>query len=279
MRKIINEKIIENIKAIAFDFDGTIYNETTFMPNMLATLNSLHDKGYKLYIVTGRNLRSFIQLNLPQNILELFNCVICNDGNTCIYPSTGVINIFAKLEVNDFKEVYRNNKAFADFVIEENCHLYADNEISRTKYSKYSNIKSEYIKVTDISSQEFNSITQIFVFPKQEVDIKTLYTIKYNNALKFDYKGEFIKIIPKETSKAKGLEKVIRNENLSLDKVLAFGDHVTDIPLLSECLLGVAVKNCHQDIINYSNLHLDIEISDFLKIFLNKISQKREYFL
>ena len=60
-------------------------------------------------------------------------------------------------------------------------------------------------------------------------------------------------VIPAGGSKAKGIEAVLKHIGRSKDEVVAFGDGLNDVEMLSYVGLGIAMGNANDEVKSYAN--------------------------
>jgi HAD superfamily hydrolase (TIGR01484 family) len=79
-------------KALATDFDGTIAEEGIMQPEVYAAISRARERGMKVILVTGRELRDFESLDVD---LRVFDQVVAENGAVLYEPGTGVQTLLA----------------------------------------------------------------------------------------------------------------------------------------------------------------------------------------
>jgi hydroxymethylpyrimidine pyrophosphatase-like HAD family hydrolase len=79
-------------KALATDFDGTIAEEGIMQPEVYAAISRARERGMKVILVTGRELRDFESLDVD---LRVFDQVVAENGAVLYEPGAGVQTLLA----------------------------------------------------------------------------------------------------------------------------------------------------------------------------------------
>lgn len=238
-------------KLLAFDLDGTILDNNHFLVEKnRKALKFLRDKGIRTIPTTGRGPSFMIEI-IEQ--LDLYHeneyMIICNGAlgveiktgkkvfcNTiefdlvrkiCNYGIQEDFNIqiitpytgyaFNKDGiVNDTVKIYGNRIIF---ISDNNIEFLRDQEIIKIQYERKENVEYLY--------QTSNKIKELFNY--------NIETIVSGN--------RFIEISSKNTTKATGLETLVKYLGISLEETIAVGDNANDIEMLKSAGLGIAVNN------------------------------------
>ena len=78
--------------ALATDYDGTLAHHGQVDESTIATLRRLLASGRQLLLVTGREVE---ELQAIFRHLELFQCVVAENGAVLFYPGSGEITALA----------------------------------------------------------------------------------------------------------------------------------------------------------------------------------------
>lgn len=83
----------KSLRALATDFDGTIAHNGTVSDSTLLALERLRDAGYKLILVTGRELNELRSI-FPE--LRGFDIAVVENGAVLFHPTSGVTEALAE---------------------------------------------------------------------------------------------------------------------------------------------------------------------------------------
>ena len=81
------------IAALATDYDGTIAHDGTVGERTLAALRHFKSSGRRVLLVTGRELED---LRRVCPFIDLFDCVVGENGAVLYWPDTGVVDELAQ---------------------------------------------------------------------------------------------------------------------------------------------------------------------------------------
>ncbi|GEP45612.1 HAD family hydrolase [Brevifollis gellanilyticus] len=85
--------------ALATDYDGTLAHNGNVNENTLAGLERLKQAGYRLILVTGRELNELISI-FPQ--ITMFDLAVMENGAVLFHPHTGAIESLVEPPSSDF---------------------------------------------------------------------------------------------------------------------------------------------------------------------------------
>lgn len=226
------------IKAIFFDFDGTLYshNLKKVHDSTFKAFELLKEKGIKRVLCTGRHIRELEKLDVLNLGLEFDGYILLNgqiilDKDFKYIGGTKIRESMAKKII----DIFNNNKA--PFIIETIDELYVN-------------------YLDDFQTEGLRSVGTE-PFPVKPYDNKDIYQIStYVNAEKKKWLYEeldecFITswneyglcIVDKDGGKSKGIEKYIQYYNYTNDETMAFGDGENDVDMIEYAKIGVAMGN------------------------------------
>ncbi len=236
---LIDLKVIErdeyDIKAFFLDVDNTIYDHSikNVRPSTLEALRQLKQKGYKLFINSGRSYDE--SKSIPQEVIALLDGMILANGSN--YILNGVhhykpINLADSKPLTDF---FQKNDFFFRYVTDEN----------RTYYSKFiprlERMHVYYQMVLPIKAYEGEQLIQFLFYStdeslEEEISrlAQSLQRTKIKTANEMARKG---------VTKATTMLKVAKLLNLKPENICAFGDSNNDTEMLQAARLSVAMGN------------------------------------
>lgn len=231
---------MEERKALFFDIDGTLFDGSTksILPSTKKMLDELtKHPNYDLYLSTGRSSLTLGHLNEYKHYFRGLNLSngqeIYIDGklieNNYINPND-LDSLLQKAEIVGIPIVMiLEDKVYANFFNKEG----------------YDNLTS-FIKtdVIDLNHQPFDlslNVLQLWLFANNDVideffkDVENLVAIKWGT-----YGAD---IIPKGSSKARGIEIIQKEMGYKLENMYAFGDGDNDAPMFKVVGTSVAMGN------------------------------------
>ena len=261
----------DEIKAVAFDFDGTLidfnYNATDYTRTALKKLN---ENGYKVCLSSGRPCfmakRAFVE-KFPECELDyVFGCNgselmdVKKNETTILYPlSAEQIRYIGKVLDNDFLTVgiYEGENFLVNQIRDsEQLRVWMEaRKISPTLFD-YSSNSVDRSKVIVVNDKEDREKEIEFISKVDLSDFSCFYSSPY-----------CFEIAPKGVSKAKSCEKLAELLNCHMDQILSFGDMENDMPMLL-CTTGVIMDNASDELKAQIPLHTSavdkLGVYDFL---------------
>ena len=243
----------EHIKAVAFDFDGTLidfnYNATEYTKKALIRLN---EEGYKVCLSSGRPcfmaLRAFRE-KFPEAKLDyVFGCNgseimdVEKDETRILYPlSAQEIRYIGKVLDNDYLMVgiYEGEKFLVN-------HIRESEQLD-------SWMKARYLTPTlyDYSKNDKDRSKVIVVNERQdrEKEIEFVKGIDLSDFSCFFSSPYCFEIAPKGISKAKSCEELAKILDCDMSQIMTFGDMENDMPML-KVTTGVIMDNATDELSN-----------------------------
>ena len=225
------------IKAVFIDFDGTLYShDSGCVPkSAIKAIKMMQENGIKVFLCTGRSLYELNDFDLGG---IKFNGVIGNNGQLA-YDENGkeLINNPIEGKLKDFIIDFFNsktvpitfntrNKIFSNYVDDEMTKILADINTPAPEAKPY----------------EGEDIYMCSAFYNDQERWSELMSIKDIANITYWHTGG-VDIVPKSSTKAIAVEKVISMYDIKQEETMAIGDSENDIQLLKYCEIGVAVGN------------------------------------
>lgn len=253
------------IKVIFFDIDETLYvKDKAILPDTVPTvIRSLKRKGIIPAIATGRARCAFpekIDQLIKQEGIELFVTI---NGQYNSYQN----QVIAKHPIDTTD-------------IERIVHFLSQHQI------EYAFVGNEGIAVSNITphlKQALDPITTRYFIDKNYYQTHEIYQLllfysaeqdqfiadsgilkdKFKTVRWHDYS---VDCLVATGSKASGIDAVIEHLGLTIDNVMAFGDGLNDIEMISHVGTGVAMGNAHPELKKVADYTTeDIEHDGLLK--------------
>lgn len=227
----------ENIKIIFFDIDGTLIdiNSRKISQKTLEALIRLKEQNYILCLSTGR-----APMTVPHfegwepDVFLTFNGSYCYNRQQVIYKNP--------ISTGDAKKIVRNAAAINRPVSAATPERLAANGRDADLVNYFSLAKLE-VDVSDAFDEmiENDEIYQIMSGGREEEYPAFLRDVQ--NAKIAAWWDRAVDIIPADSGKGVGIEKVLAYYHLKKENALAFGDGNNDIDMLQAVGVGVAMGN------------------------------------
>lgn len=228
-------------KLLFFDVDGTLYNsEKTLPQSAKAALLAARANGHELAIATGR--APF----MIQSLLEELNIdtYVAFNGQYVVYKgkvifTDGILNeqlkeIIAFGQARNHPVVFLDDERMAASVAEDTRIA----ESVATLHYPYPQMDASYY--------ENHAVYQTLVYMTK--DEQPLYEETFPDVSFVRWHPYSCDMLPKEGSKARGIQKVLAHCGYKMDDVIAFGDGLNDIEMLQAVGTGVAMGNAHKEV-------------------------------
>lgn len=248
-----------NYKIISMDFDGTLLTSDKKVTEKNKRVLLKYKKNN--YIIIGVTARNFASVRDVCDI-NMFNYLILNNGSYIYDVEKGeVINInkidksiaidittYIKDDVEQIDYcslnkyyIYKNKiKQNKDFLVQINNVDEIDEIIGRMNI--FTNDRNKLIKAKEYIEKNFNDIDVIVM---SDTDNK-------NNR-------QWLILNPKGINKLKALELLCEKLDISIDKVIFFGDSTNDLLIIGQVGLGIAMGNALNEVKEQSK---DITLSN-----------------
>ncbi len=250
---------------IAIDFDGTFlydsldYPNYAYNPNDVKILQKLTEKGHKIAFLTGRswnNTKYFYECLKLDFVLSNYN------GNLIINPNdetfatkkhslsiSDFIKIIQSISLKPYNIIFEYQDVvkltnFQDFIIEE-----------------YQNTDYKEILALDIAHETKNPLA-IYLRFENNFD---KHQLLMNLEAKFGSKYKFwfwrserngirnLEINNKDINKLSAVQHIAAHYSIEADNIIAFGDNLNDLELLTHIKHGVAMKNGVKKLLQVAN--------------------------
>ncbi len=252
--------MINLLKAIFIDIDGTLRVNKKIDEKIIEALERLSNLGIKVIITTGRN---FIHARNLARKLSVYPIIIaCNGALVKRYDNNEIIYA-SKISRKTIRKIFA-------FTSSHNCKLLAHEASNNYYIRKNDDISTDIVGLTITSNNYERMITMKYLFKDQipEVAIvnssKAIYLEK-----RIPNKTYFHDINNKNNTKGKGISEVLEYLDLDCKEVMSIGDSNNDIPMTYVVKTSVAVKESTPLLENYSTL----KIEEDLGAYLNKLAQ------
>lgn len=256
---MINQKVLDKIKILAFDVDDTLLNQDNVLSvKNRSIITRAVEKGYCIVLATGRVLTA-----IPLELMEMEGiqyAVTSNGARVSELHNIQTIytNFLEKEEIEKImpflldptimKEVFYDNRVYADE------HCLAD----LPRYGILNPWNKHYISTTRTPVESTISMIQAnmdcleninLTFPTLEKRDHCLALLKETTSLAlfpsppFCDTSDVIEIGGRTASKAEALQALAQILDTGEGSIMAFGDSCNDVQMLKAAAVGVAMGN------------------------------------
>jgi Cof subfamily protein (haloacid dehalogenase superfamily) len=250
-----------NVQLIALDLDGTLLDRTHSMSARTAeAVRGACRSGRDVVICTGRRYGSCVEI---LNTLGCTDEVIVDNGILIKHVRTAKTLYSDYLGPDTYTQVIREvRKAGLRFVVLVDAYPEPDiciepDDGGNPYHSEYVTYNSNHCReVENLDRPPSDKLIQLAIFEeyatlktaeerlkKSVADLVDCFTIRG-----IRYAGSSLELIPRGASKWRALEFLLHNKGIPADRVLAIGDDVNDIELISNAGYGVAVANAFDEV-------------------------------
>ena len=214
------------IKAVFFDIDGTLVSfKTHKLPDStVRALDLLREKGIKVFIATGRQLQSINNLGTQE-----FDGYVTLNGGYCLAGKDKVIYKH-NIPAGDIEALIRyqeNEEAFPCALVEED------------------GIYQNYVD-DPLRGNGGKEVYQLIAFFSPGHEERIMSVLPHCEATRWN--PLFADVVPRGSSKAVGIDKIIEYYGISLHETMAFGDGGNDMAMLCHAGIGVAMGNAGDEV-------------------------------
>lgn len=253
------------------DIDETIISNNVIRDSTKEAINLLKENGHKVFIASGR-----AKAEIYPNILELgFDGFVLSNGCFILYEDKPIyIEHMSLQDVTDVCDFCDQNNI--EYVVDTDSKLlgrysfietYAkcrfDNDIEKAK---------KVFAAFQVDEVRRNDVTKINVVADSDYKIEILRE-KVCPKLSFRHYAHtstyhFVEIENHGNSKGKGIERLIKHLNCSMDETIAIGDEINDLEMIKMCHLGICMGNGNEIVKNEADIIADtIDNDGFYKVF------------
>ena len=221
-----------------FDVDGTLYNSQKQLPaSTKEALQQARANGYELAIATGRAPFMIDSLLKELNI----DTYVCFNGQYVAYKGdvifTDGVTRERLAEIVAFGEKRGEPVVFLD-----EHEMVASIPSNDAVAESLNTLKFPYPRVDEHFYKQ-KQVYQSLLYVTEEHE--QLYKETFPDVQFVRWHPFSCDIVPKDGSKARGIEKLLAHIDLTLDDAIAFGDGLNDVEMLTAVGKGVAMGNSH----------------------------------
>ena len=227
---------MDPIKIVFYDIDGTLIDPSTrcISPKTIQVIQTLHQKGIRQCIVTGRPRASLPDFgDLHFDAIVTFNGSFCYTDSEVIYSNP--------IDPADVEIVLKNAAALGRPVSVAVKDRLAANGIDPDLADYYRLAKLELTVADDFSDACQENIYQIMLGCRETDHAAIIQdTSHVQLAISWD---RAVDVIPKSGGKGHAVRQILSYFRLDPSEALAFGDGHNDIEMLQTVGTGIAMGN------------------------------------
>ena len=231
------------IKAVFFDIDGTLVSfKTHKLPDStVRALDLLREKGIKVFIATGRQLQSINNLGTQE-----FDGYVTLNGGYCLAGKDKVIykhNIPSE-DIEALIRYQENEEAFPCALVEEDgiYQNYVDDSVRQL----YDMLDFPHPPLRPLRGNGGKEVYQLIAFFSPGHEERIMSVLPHCEATRWN--PLFADVVPRGSSKAVGIDKIIEYYGISLHETMAFGDGGNDMAMLRHAGIGVAMGDAGDEV-------------------------------
>lgn len=230
------------MKLVVSDLDGTLLNgQSMVTEHTKNTVKKLIDKGIKFAIATGRGEASAMRF---RDDMGLSIYLICNNGANIYDDNENMIfeRVIEKEIAHKIIEVLRKRR------VTYNCFYHEDfykDEYDTEDYSRRIGFREHTLR--DIT--ECPPLHKIIIEEEPDVILSVNEELreKFSNEVEITISDpRCIDIVPKGCSKGNALALIAQEMNISMEKIMAFGDGENDLDMLKKVGHPVVMENAQE---------------------------------
>lgn len=227
-------------KAIFFDIDGTLlsYTSHVVLPGTAAALQQLRDKGIRLFISSGRPM-----VLIPPMPIQ-FDGYITVNGGYCIAGNDIILhNPIPDGDTRKWLDYVEQNNIVTMCFTADSMFI---NRIDDNAISLRNQLGFDMPPVFPLQQMAMQPVYQFIALQPKEKDKQMLSILSNCRAPRWHH--AFTDIIPANSSKAVGIEQMIKHFGITREETMAFGDGANDIEMLDYVATAVAMGNANDNV-------------------------------
>ena len=227
-------------KILFFDVDGTLYNSQKQLPDSTKkAIYAARENDHEIAIATGR--APFMIEELLRD-LEIDTYVSFN-GQYVVHK--GEVIFADSVEKNELAEIIAFGMQRGEPVVFlDDREMVASISSDVRVEESLATLKYPYPRI-DAQFYEVQSVYQTLIYVTQENEY--LYRKAFPNVQFVRWHPYSCDILPKNGSKARGIEKLLAYTGKSLQDAVAFGDGLNDVEMIKAVGTGVVMGNGHEE--------------------------------
>ena len=240
------------IKLIATDMDGTLLDENSNLPEgFFEVLEKLKERNVKFVVASGRPYFTLYENFKPVSDDLYFIC----DNGSYIAEKNKEPKISA-IDKEYVKEVVKVCNSISDvelvLCVTKGAYMKKFNEDLSSEIFKYY-VKRIIVDDFDNIDDDIFKIAVYDPYDSKEHSYKTIST-SLGDKLNVVVSGKhWVDVSNKGVNKGTALEKIQKEENISYEETMVFGDFYNDVEMLKKAYYSFVMENANEDMKQYGN--------------------------
>lgn len=224
-----------NIKAIFFDIDGTLLSSKshTMLPSTIEAFDILKSKGIHVFISSGRPM-----VLIPHFPVDFDGYITVNGGYCIVGDEVVLRNPISNDDSRRWLQYAADNDITTMCFTEHKMYV---NRIDPICIALRNQLGFEMPPVAPIEQMQQEEAFQFIAIQPAERDADALASL--NHCRMPRWHPVFTDLVPDNSSKAVGIERINNFFGLKREETMAFGDGANDIEMLEYVGTGVAMGN------------------------------------
>ncbi len=237
------------IKAIFFDIDGTLlsYNTHKVLPGTIAAFETLRRKGVKTFISSGRPL-----MLIPDMPVQFDGFITVNGGFCFVDDKVILRNSIDKNDCQRWLEYVKQYDLTTMCFTEREMYI---NRIEPVAMALRDKLGFKMPPVLPLDELRDKEVFQFIAIQSADNDAKVLENLSHCRMPRWH--PLFSDIVPENSSKAVGIERMLAHFGIGREESMAFGDGANDIEMLDYVGTSVAMGNADDNVKTHASYVTD----------------------
>ncbi len=249
---------VQEIKLISLDLDGTLLTSDLRLSSAnRSALECCRQSGIHLVFNTARCFKA-----IPKSLFTEFSdqyWVFSNGTTGQFNGQTLFDHSFRANQLSGLIRYLLRHEIY--FVGESSGNIYSVIE-------SYNN-ESHFAQIIDLDQFYNLRLNKLLVLLEKNIMIEDIQRIPDSiNHFKSDH-GKYLQYMPASVNKLSAINSICDLLNLGLDNVMAFGDDINDIELITNASVGIAMKNAIEIVKKSSDYIAESNENQGVALFLN----------
>ncbi|MEK5057844.1 hydrolase Cof [Paenibacillus sp. FSL H7-0326] len=236
-------------KVVFFDIDGTLVNDEKVIPqDTIEAINELKAKGTDVFIATGRAPYYFTKY-MSQLGIDSF---ISLNGSYVVYKGEMIYS--HPIHTNTLERLENSALSYNHPIVMQGAEAgFSNMELHEFIAASFQTLQVEVPGYKTGYWKEAPIYQALLYCQEHEEHLYTAKEAGYDDLHFVRWHKYAMDVIPAGGSKAKGIEAVLKHIGRSKEEVVAFGDGLNDVEMLSYVGLGIAMGNANDEVKSYAN--------------------------
>ncbi len=244
-----NDEKYCDIKAVAFDLDGTLLDSNgDLSPAVITAVQLLRDRGILPIIATGR---SFQAMSIYKKQLDISSPVICYNGAAIFNGHSGKILHSCLLDDEISQRIIDLGRAHGfhtqGFRNEELLFESHNEEVEN--YERHIGFHGSLVNFDTIEPLHMTKMMYVSQDTDGILELAKQLEAEFGRRLNQCFSlPTFYEMMDGQACKRQALEMVLDDAGIDMAHTMAFGDGHNDIPMLTSVKVGVVMNNASDEV-------------------------------